>query len=544
MSLEPLDISHETIGRNLLLYPILGKLRVAEIIDQHTPSEAEISVGTIAETIILSRFSVERVPMYKLSEFCDQKGIGTIYSIDTSKINDDRTGRALDSMHTELSSIKAALIVFAIKEFDLDLTEIHTDITNILFEGSYQSIEARQLQVTYGHTKKGQDSRCKQVNFSLSATADGGVPIWYDAIDGNTSDSVCYLPHLEALENELGITSPLIVGDSKLVSNSNMIAFCRAGAFFIGPASLDKTEKKRLVKLWEQGAAFQALPLKDNQPIPRGAVTSQPFRYWGMETLRKLTDKEKKSSYIRHLYIFSLNRRDVIRHTRAKNFKKAKAALHKIKRCLNKYDYKTEAVIHSRIKSYVLSKCPYYKIKLTKNADGLFSIKYSIDWEQLRYDEMFDGIYILKCNLPKEEYTMREVLHSYKGQSTIECCFGNIKGLPISVSPVWLHKPERIESLLFCVFVALLVIALLQREARKKVQPKGIPLRVENRDKLKLTAAVLLEAFDGIAIYTITQRVNGKIIITKKCTTLSMAQRYVLWALSFPSLNDLISDNR
>jgi len=59
-----------------------------------------------------------------------------------------------------------------------------------------------------------------------------------------------------------------------------------------------------------------------------------------------------------------------------------------------------------------------------------------------------------------------------------------------------------------------------------------------------LTAAVLLEAFDGIAIYTITQRVNGKIIITKKCTTLSMAQRYVLWALSFPSLNDLISDNR
>jgi len=100
----------------------------------------------------------------------------------------------------------------------------------------------------------------------------------------------------------------------------------------------------------------------------------------------------------------------------------------------------------------VLSKCPYYKIKLTKNADGLFAIKYSIDWKQLHYDEMFDGIYILKCNLPKEEYPMREVLRSYKGQSTIECCFGKLKGLPISVSPVWLHKPERIESLLFCVF--------------------------------------------------------------------------------------------
>jgi hypothetical protein len=49
MSVEILEISHETIGRNLLLYHSLCKLRVAEIIDQYTPSEAEISVGTIAE---------------------------------------------------------------------------------------------------------------------------------------------------------------------------------------------------------------------------------------------------------------------------------------------------------------------------------------------------------------------------------------------------------------------------------------------------------------------------------------------------------------
>ncbi|MFQ6043122.1 MAG: DUF4277 domain-containing protein, partial [Candidatus Poribacteria bacterium] len=254
MSSEIISISHETIGRNVLVYPMLRKLRVADIIDQHIPSESEIPVGVVAETIILSRFSQERVPMYKLSAFCRKNGISALYSIDPAKMNDDRIGRALDAMHDELSSIKAALIVGVIKEFDIDLTEIHTDITNILFEGSYQNLEEGQLQVTYGHTKKGQDSRCKQVNFSLSVTADGGVPLWYESLNGNTNDSICYLPHLEALDTELGITSPIIVGDSKLVSNSNMIAFCRASAFFIGPASLDKNGKKRLVKLWEQGA--------------------------------------------------------------------------------------------------------------------------------------------------------------------------------------------------------------------------------------------------------------------------------------------------
>ena len=420
MSIEILDISHETIGQNLLLYPMLSELGVAEIIDTHCPSFSEIPVGIVAETINLSRFSQERVPMYKLGDFCSKNGIGTIYSIDTTKINDDRLGRCLDAMHEQLNDIKAAIIAKAVKKFDISVTEIHTDITNILFEGSYENLEAGQLQVTYGHTKKGQDSRCKQVNFSLSVTADGGVPVWYESLDGNTTDSVCYLPHLEALENQLGISSPLIVGDSKLVSNSNMIAFCRASAFFIGPASLDKNEKKRLTKLWEQGNSFQPLLYKES--------TNGKILFWGMETERKLTDKEKKFCYnIRYIYIKSHQRLKVIRHTKAKNFLKAKNALHKIIRCLNKYDYKSEAVIHSRIKSNVLLKCPYYKIKLTKGADGLFEIDYSIDWEQLSYDEIFDGIYVLRCNLNKEQYPIKEVLCSYKRQCTIERSFESIE---------------------------------------------------------------------------------------------------------------------
>jgi len=52
MSIEILNISHETMGSNLLVYPMLRQLRVAEIIDSHCPSEAEILVGTVVETTI------------------------------------------------------------------------------------------------------------------------------------------------------------------------------------------------------------------------------------------------------------------------------------------------------------------------------------------------------------------------------------------------------------------------------------------------------------------------------------------------------------
>ena len=526
MSIEIIETHQQTLGENVLLYPLLRQLNVAEIINQQVKSEAEIPLGSVAEILILSRFAKKRIPMYHLSGFCEKSGIDILYDIEAEKLTDDRVGRCLDAMAPDLAELKTTLILRAIKIFDLTVCQIHTDITNILFEGSYQGLGDDQLKVCWGHTKKGQDPRCKQVNFSLSVTADGGVPLWYEAVDGNTSDSVCYTPHLKALEKELGINHPLVIGDSKLVSHGNMLAFCRAGAHFIGPATLDKKEKKRLKTLWKQGGVFSELEYK--------ALHGAPIPYWGLETERTIIDKKRKQRFlIRQIYTFSRQRREVVRHTRAKAFLKAKAALHKIIRCLNKYDYKTQQVIHSRLQSQVIKKCRYYQIQLNEDKESRFSISYAIDWQLMREDEMFDGIYLLRTNLKKDTFSMSAVLCSYKEQPQIERCFSTMKQPPIQVSPLWLHLPQRIESLLFIVFIALLIVMLLQREGRKKVAKKQIPLRVGGRDDLPLTAKVLLAAFDSIAIVSVTFIENGSLRTEKKCTRLSPAQMQVLLALGF-----------
>lgn len=183
----------------------------------------------------------------------------------------------------------------------------------------------------------------------------------------------------------------------------------------------------------------------------------------------------------------------------------------------------------------MLSKCPYYRIKVHQNATGEFSITDVIDWHRLAFDEQFDGIYVLRTNGMKERFSMNAIVESYKGQPHIERCFETIKQPPIQVSPVWLHKPERIETLLFLVFVALLVMMLLQREGRKKVWPKHIPLRPEGRDHLPLTAQVLLAAFDTVAIATITVSSDGRLATDQRCTQLSDSQRAVMNALAFPT---------
>jgi hypothetical protein len=221
---------------------------------------------------------------------------------------------------------------------------------------------------------------------------------------------------------------------------------------------------------------------------------------------------------------------------------KAKTALHKIVRCLNKYDYKTERIIHARLQNQVLSKCPDYRIQVHKDTDGLFCLTYSIDWEKHHEDEMFDGIYLLRTNVPQEQSSMNAVFSSYKGQPHVERGFQTIKQPPIEVSPVWLHNPQRIESLLFLVFLAFLVMALLQREGRRKVWPKGIRLRPEGRDHLPLTAAVLLAAFDTVAIITVRVRVGRQFLTDQKCTRLSTPQRAVLSALGFADPSDFLKN--
>ena len=136
---------------------------------------------------------------------------------------------------------------------------------------------------------------------------------------------------------------------------------------------------------------------------------------------------------------------------------------------------------------------------------------------------------------------MNAVLESYKGQPHVERGFQTIKQPPIEVCPVWLHNPQRIESLLFLVFLAFLVMALLQREGRQKVWPKSIALRPEGRDHLPLTAAVLLAAFDTVAIITVTVRVGRRFLTDQRCTSLSTSQRAVLGALGFAHPDDYLN---
>jgi transposase len=172
----------------------------------------------------------------------------------------------------------------------------------------------------------------------------------------------------------------------------------------------------------------------------------------------------------------------------------------------------------------------YVETEVIERSDGL-DVRWRLQPECLREDAQFNGFYCVLTNEVETQAPMQAIFRTYKEQSKVERRFRMVKQPPIQVRPIWLHQPQRIESLVFVVMVALFVFALIEREARRVVKESGqvfTGLRPEGRDKLPVTAERLFEAFAPLSLVKQRMRVAGEVIDVLTPATLSPIQAQVL----------------
>jgi len=95
--------------------------------------------------------------------------------------------------------------------------------------------------------------------------------------------------------------------------------------------------------------------------------------------------------------------------------------------------------------------------------DARLSLSFSVNPERLELAKERDGRYMLGTNRPLSE---EEMLSHFKRQDRIEKRIWTIKD-PIQVRPMFLHKQERIESLVFICMLALLAFSILEMLAKR-----------------------------------------------------------------------------
>jgi transposase len=136
---------------------------------------------------------------------------------------------------------------------------------------------------------------------------------------------------------------------------------------------------------------------------------------------------------------------------------------------------------------------PYLRDEVTR-----FELTYRIEHEQVAGAGLCDGIFPLITN--ETAMSELELLHSYKGQASIEKRFEQLK-TDFVVAPAYLKDVTRIQTLLCIYFFVLLVEALLEGELRRSMEREGIeslPLYPEERTCRRPSARRIIDIFKEV----------------------------------------------
>ena len=544
--LNGVEFETRTIGPLVLTTPVLQRLGFREVVNHHCSiaEQGDIDYGTTAELVVQCRLSDPRA-LYDMGDWADKQAIPELYpEIDRpEQLNDDRVGRMLDAIYGHRPVIWGELIANAAREYGIDLSRLHADTMPLKFAGLFanQTGDESVPRLEEGYNPAGE--WVKQLKLFALATGDGGLPVWFDALNGSDGDSPAYAPQFEAfcrhasLASLLPLKEVILLGDRKMPTQENQLTWARADIGHIGPVTMQ--DRQTLRQLLDEGRKWEESSYVAQRDQNKPPEKRTLYRYLGHTVT--LTDEETGKEYkVRHLYVHSsaLAAHEATR--RQSEMAAIEAEIQRIQGIVNKYDYKTAEITILRVQKKAFKKrraqC-YFTIEVLEHADRPdtpLELTYTIDRDQVQRDAELDGVYLLVAGGPAAQLGDEQIFTEWKGQYKVEHCFRMVSGIFL-VDPVFLKKPQRIVSLIFLIMVGSLVAGLIQRQVRRVLAELQEPIRglmPEGRDNLRPTVKRLFKAF---AQYSLV-RVKGTdgTLLHRRFAKLDRVQQQILDVLGLP----------
>jgi len=443
-----------TAGALPVVKRLCDRLGLVSAVDRFCPirSVADYSHGQVVEALVCNRLTHPR-PLSSFTDWGERFAVQETLGIAPLKLNDDRLGRTLDALAGRLDEVLGLLARRAVERFGLELAELHWDLTQLSFTGSYDEQEQGYPQVRYGRTPKRTIER--QVHAGLWLTSDGAVALRGLGFDGNTEDRQAVEPALERLDALRAAFArerpPLVVGDSKLLSAGNVRAFTERRLRFLCPHPKDGPLSRTLAALGEhefEPLAYAAERHRDDPP-----------RYFAREGTLPVAERE-----LRAVFVLSLDDREAARAQRNKQRARVADELGKLNRGVRQFR-RSAAEVERRARAILERRRLERVLRLAVvEEDGQPQAQVALDEQALAEAERLDGRYCLITN--DGTLSADELFCAYKRQHLIEARFADFKG-PLAVRPVFLHTNRRIAALVAIISLALLLYGLIEREVRR-----------------------------------------------------------------------------
>lgn len=308
--------------------------------------------------------------------------------------------RFLDELNSKLKpEIEQISFNYTKKLLKGSIGVVFYDMTTLYFEAS-----AEDDYRIIGFSKDGKHQH-PQIMIGLLVT-NHGYPIGYQIFEGNTSETKTLIPVLEAFQKKFDIDKPIIVADSALLSEKNILALQENGYKYILGARL-KSESEEIKE--------KVLTLEIKEDYPR----------------------EIKSKNGRLIVSFTAKRAQNDRINREKGLKR----------------------LEKKVKSGKLTKEHINNRGYNKYLKLSGQVNIAIDYEKYEADSAWDGLkgYVTNTHLPG-----KEVIGNYSQLWQVEKAF-RISKTDLRIRPIYHRLKSRIEAHICICFTAYAIYKELER---------------------------------------------------------------------------------
>jgi len=522
---DKLRLESRTLDALPVINHFLDRLGIARLLEARIPAldprcrlAPAVALGVLLRNLLLGR-----APLYSQEQWArrlvpEQLGLS---ERQLGLLNDDRVGRALDALFmADRASMLTEIVLTALRQFKVNLAQLHNDSTTVTFSGDYPQaigrriLGKRALKICRGHNKDHRPD-LKQLLFGLTVSADGSVPVHYQALDGNIVDVSTHLETWRVLRALAGRPDFLYVADCKLCDSDTLQAIDRDRGRFITILPRNRREDRSFRDWLQQHApAWDTIA---SRPNPRD-LDGPP------EVFRAIESPIPCADGFRLLWVHSSFKHERDRRSREQVIEQACGSLEDLPSRLQgpRCRYKTRASLEQALDQVLTQAAAqrWLRCSVTERLEPVYRqerrgrpgsttrylratrLRFDISWQpdqpNLQYDARCDGIFPLVTNC--RELSMAQLLAAYNYQPMLEKRHEQFKSVH-EVAPVWLKNEARIEALLFMYFIVLLVQALIERDLRlamKAHQIDSLPLYPEQRECRAPSTNAIFQAFRGL----------------------------------------------
>jgi hypothetical protein len=525
---ERLRLESARIGALPLINAFYDRLGLPALLEAALPvTDPRLKLApATAIRLVVTNLLIGREPIYGLCEWAARYSpeLLGLSEADLAVLNDDRIARALDALFdADRASLLTAVVLAAVRGFNIDTSRLHNDSTSIAVSGVYRTARGQQQRgkptpaIAFGHSKDHRPD-LKQLVWILTVADDGAVPITYRLADGNTNDDLTHVPTWTELVSLLGTPGFLYVADSKLCTGTAMRHIHSRGGRFITVLPRSRSEDRYFRDWlqahppdWTQACRVPGPRLDDPDDVystcPAPLPSAEGFRIvWVHFTGKARTDAASRNHRLE-------------KSAAALDASAAKLAAPRCR--LSSRGAIEAAVLEILGDNTGTARWVTYSIKPTITVEHKpigpgrpgpntryrqiehhrYQLTHGIDLAQVAYDAASDGCFPLSTNAPRRELPDADVLANYRYQPNLERRHHILKSVQ-DAAPILLKSPARVEALFCCQFLTLLVSALIEREVRagmRAAKTSKIALYPELRGCTAPSTERILEIFADTA---------------------------------------------